>query len=288
MTAVPVDAPPVPRGAFWHIARLTFREAVSRRLILATLVLSGAYVALFATGLLLAANSDRGFLRSAAAGSALVTLGLYALHFLGAFISLAMAVGAISAEIDSGSLHALLARPLSRRTFLLARWAALSTMIAVYMAVMAGAVLLLGRLVAGYVPLSSGRAVALLMFEAVLLLTMALFASTRLSSVAGGVVVFCLFAIGWVAGFIEVIGDVLANTAMVNLGIVVSLAMPADALWRGASYYSQSPIFLQAQAGDGIPLFGSTPPAPALLLWSAAYVAASLILALRAFRRRDL
>lgn len=286
----PVDAAPAPRGAWWHVARLTFREAVSRRLILAALVLSGAYIALFATGLLLAANSEQGILMSAGAASVLITLGLYALQFLGAFVALAMAVGAISSEIENGSLQALLARPLSRRTFLVARWGALVTMITLYMTLMAGTILLLGRVVINYQPLSGGRAIALLVLETVVLLTMALLASTRLSSVAGGVVVFCLFAMSWVAGFIEVMGEVLVNAAMVNLGIAVSLVVPADALWRGASYYSQSPIVLaQSQGlGGGIPLFGSAPPAPALLAWAAVYMLTALVLAMAAFRRRDL
>jgi Cu-processing system permease protein len=279
------EQPSAPRHAWVHVARLTVREAVSRRLLLAALILSALFVALFATGLLLAVSSDRPGVLTAGVASVLVTLGLYALHF----VALAMAVGAVSSEIESGALHALLARPLSRAAFLIGRWLALAGMIAVYVTAMAGAILLLGRLVVGYQPISAGRTLGLLVAEAVLLLTLALLVSTRLSSVAGGVVVFCLFAISWVAGFIEVIGEVLPNAGMVNLGIGVSLLMPADALWRGASYYSQSPVILaQAGAGGGIPLFGSAPPSTALLAWSAGYVAVCLALALAGFRRRDL
>lgn len=279
-------ARPVPRGAWVHVARLSVREAVNRKLVLAALLLSGAFLALYTTGMVLLARNEGGVM-DAMAGSVLTSLGLYALYFLVAFLALTVAASAVAAEVDSGSLHALLARPLSRRAFLLGRWAALAGLLTAYTVGMGGAITLVSRVVAGHEPLSATRAIALIAFSAVLLVTLGLWWSTRLSAVATGVGLFCLFSIAWIAGFIELIGDVIGNATMTNLGIAVSLLIPSDALWRAASYYSQSPVAL-GQMREGIPLFGSTPPAPALLLWSGLYVLACLALALRTFRRRDL
>lgn len=281
--------PARPRGAWVHVARLTLREAVNRKLVLAVLLLSGAFLALYTTGMVLLARNQAGAL-DAMAGSVLTSLGLYALYFLIAFLALTVAASAVAAEVDSGALHALLARPLSRRAFVLGRWAALVALLAAYAVAMGAAITTIAHLVVGHDPLSATRAVALIVFAAVLLVTLGLWWSTRLSAVATGVGLFCLFSIGWVAGFIEFIGDALGNATMTNLGIAVSLVIPTDALWRAASYYSQAPVVLgnMGRMGDGIPLFGSTPPAPAMLAWSAAYVLACLALALRSFGRRDL
>ena len=77
---------------------------------------------------------------------------------------------------------------------------------------------------------------------------------------------------------------------MVNVGIVVSLLIPSDAIWRGASYYVQSPAFLlAASAGRGpIPFAALVPPAVPFVAWSLLYVPVFLLLAVLAFRRRDL
>jgi ABC-type transport system involved in multi-copper enzyme maturation permease subunit len=266
--------------------RLTLREAINRKLVLAAVVFSMAFLALYAAGIALVAGERAGVL-GATAGSLLASLGLYALHLLAAFLVLTGGIGSGSSDIDSGSLHALLARPLSRRTYLLGRWAGLALLVAVYVTLMGAAIVLIARLW-GFTPLSGVRAVALIAVAAILLLTVAVWGSTRLSTLANGMIVLSLFAMAWVAGFIELIGDALDNAAMTNLGIAVSLLMPTDALWRAASYYSQSPFVLFQAGGLGIPLFGQAPPAPALLVWTALYLTACLALALRTFGHRDL
>ncbi len=116
-------------------------------------------------------------------------------------------------------------------------------------------------------------------------------------TLANGVVVFTLLGLAWLAGIIEFVGTLLQNApdttggnAMVNIGTAVSLLLPSDALWRGASYYLESPslLALMASARGGIPFFASGPPATALLVWSVGYAAVMLAGAVLAFRRRDL
>jgi len=107
-----------------------------------------------------------------------------------------------------------------------------------------------------------------------------------------------LLGLAWLAGIIEFVGSLLQNApdttggnAMVNIGTAVSLLLPSDALWRGASYYLESPSLLAVMgtAGrGGIPFFSSNPPATALLVWSVGYVVVVLGGAVVAFRGRDL
>jgi ABC-type transport system involved in multi-copper enzyme maturation permease subunit len=135
-----------------------------------------------------------------------------------------------------------------------------------------------------------------MLLEGVLLLTVSLFGSTLLPTLANGVVVFTLLGLAWLAGIIEFVGRLLANApdttgsdALLNIGTTVSLILPSDALWRGASYYLESPA-VQSTFGTAraIPFFSSAPPPPAMIMWSIGYVAVVLGGAVLAFGRRDL
>jgi ABC-type transport system involved in multi-copper enzyme maturation permease subunit len=279
------------------VARFTLQEAISRRLILAGAVISLAFVGLFALGFAflygwaaqtVGVGSGPNTLQIYA-GTVLTVLGLYAVHFLSSFLALFLSVGAISGEIDSGTLHAVLARPIRRAEFVLGRWLAYVGLMALYVAVMAGLLLLVARLVAGYEAPDAPRAVALMTLGSVLLLSVSLFGSTVLSTLANGVVVFSLFGLAWLGGIIETVGLALRNAATVNLGILVSLLVPSDAIWRGASYYIQSPAFLAAASTrSDIPFAASAPPATALVLWALGYPLVFLVGAVLAFSRRDL
>jgi ABC-type transport system involved in multi-copper enzyme maturation permease subunit len=162
---------------------------------------------------------------------------------------------------------------------------------------MTGLVLLVAWLIAGYEVPDPVPALLLMLLEGVLLLTVSLFGSTLMPTLANGIVVFTLLGLAWLAGIIEFVGRLLSaapNTtgsdAMLNIGTAVSLILPSDALWRGASYFLESPSMLAAlgAARGGIPFFSSTPPATALVVWSLAYVGVVLGGAVLAFGRRDL
>src|SRR5205823_5437325 len=131
-------------------------------------------------------------------------------------------------------LHAVLARPLARWEYVLGRWLGYAGMMVVYVGAMSALLLVIARLIAGYQPADAGRAVALMMLGSLLLLTVSLFGSTLMSTLANGVVVFTLFGLAWLGGIIEFIGGLLDNGTMVNLGIAVSLLIPSDGIWRAA------------------------------------------------------
>jgi ABC-type transport system involved in multi-copper enzyme maturation permease subunit len=276
------------------VARWTLLEAVRRRLVLAAVLLSAAFVVLFAVAFSILYGrarslEDQDGVFLVFAGTLQTVLGLYAVQFLAAFLALLLSVGAISSEVESGTLHAVLARPLRRSEYLLGRWLASAGLLAGYVTVMATSLLLVARVVAGYQPVDPVRAVLLMVLEAVLLLTVGLLGSTFLPTLANGVVLFSLFGLAWMGGIVEFVGDTVGNQTMVDLAVAVSLLFPSDAIWRAASYYLQPPTFLGvAVSRGGIPFASLTPPTAALLAWALAYPAAALLGALRTFARRDL
>ena len=93
---------------------------------------------------------------------------------------------AIASDVETGTVHAMLARPLRRSELLLGRWLGLSIVVAAY-AVLSGllAIAAVG-FVSGHVPPSPQVAVAFLAFQAVAVLTLAVALGTRLPSIAAG------------------------------------------------------------------------------------------------------
>jgi Cu-processing system permease protein len=294
------------------VARWTVLEARRRRLLLAGGVLSIAVVALFAVGLALVyLTLERRLLSDQAQGigppggvdvgeellvmsTILVVLGLYGVQFLAALLGLFLGVASVSPEIDSGALHAVLARPLSRLQYLLGRFLALAGLLTAYILVMSGALLLTARIVAGYQPDDVTRVVGLMVLEVLVLLAVSLLGSTVLPTLANGVVMLALFGLAWLGGIIGFIGTIPpGNELMANLGTAVGLLLPADAVWRGASFHALPPSFLVATSSAGgedvgLPFASTAPIAPAMLVWALAYPVACLALAVAAFRRRDL
>lgn len=287
-----------------QIARFTLQEAVSRRLILAGVLISVVYIGLFALGFhfaydrsLESSSTPEQRLSLGVAFAVLTLFGVYVVNYLSSFLALFLSVAAISGEVDSGTLHAVLARPLKRSEFVLGRWLGYAIMIAVYVVAMTGLVLLVARLIAGYEVPDPLPALLLMLLEGILLLTLSLFGSTVMPTLANGVVVFTLLGLAWLAGIIEFVGRLLSSApeatgadALLNIGTAVSLLLPSDALWRGASYYLASPSLLAAlgTTRGGIPFFSTLPPAAPLIWWSVGYVAVVLAGAVLAFRARDL
>jgi Cu-processing system permease protein len=277
------------------VARWTLKEAVRRRLLLAAVIASAAFVVLFAVAFSLLydraveAGDTSGYLVMFAVVAQTV-LGLYAVQFLGAFLALFLSVGSISVDVDSGALHAMLARPIRRSAYIAGRWLGYASLLTAYVVVMSVALLAVAWIVADYRPTDPVRSVLLLVLQSLLLLSVGMAGSTVLPTLANGVVLFGLFGLAWLAGVVEFIGNVLRNDAMVNLGIAVSLAFPSDVLWRGASYYAQTASFVGDPAvGDGgIPFFGTAAPTAQLLAWTLVYPLAFLAAGFLAFRRKDL
>ena len=275
------------------IVRLTLREAANRKVLLVGGVISVAFLVLFAVGFSVgfdqAADDAATDTITDGAATIMTVLGLYAVQFLAAFMAILLASGAVAPEIESGRLHAILARPLSRTSWLAQRAATFAGLAAAYIVVMSLAILAIARIVSGYEAIAPGRAVAFLALEVIVLVAFGTALSVRWSSIAAGVVAVALYGAAWIAGIMELVGSLLENETLERIGVSVSLVMPSDALWRGASYYMQSPAYVAVTSTqDAVPFAGRAAPGFALVAWSVAYAVGCWLLADRWFRRRDL
>ena len=275
------------------IVLLTLREAANRKVLLVGGVISVAFLLLFWLGFAVGFDSAAGEsgdpMESAVAATLMTVLGLYAVQFLAAFMAVLLASGAVAPELESGRLHAVLARPISRTSWLAQRAGTFALLAAAYIVVMSGVILLIASGIAGYSAIAPGRAVGLLALEVVVLVALGTALSVRLSAIASGVVVIALYGAAWIAGIMEIVGSVLGNDTLQRIGVGVSLLIPSDGLWRGASYYLLSPVYVAGtSAENAIPFAGYAAPSGPFILWAVAYAFGWSFLADRWFRRRDL
>ena len=278
------------------IVLLTLREAANRKVLLVGGVISVAFLVLFCLGFAVGFNSAAEeptvpgqLVESAVAATLMTVLGLYAVQFLAAFMAVLLASGAVAPEIESGRLHAILARPISRTSWLAQRTGTFAALAAAYIVVMSLAILAIAAVISGYSPIAPARAVGLLALEVVVLVALGTAMSVRLSALASGIVVIALYGAAWIAGIMEIVGTVLGNDTLQRIGVAVSLLIPSDGLWRGASYYLLSPVYVAGtSAENAIPFAGYAAPSAPFIAWGVVYAAGWGVLADRWFRRRDL
>ena len=276
--------------AIWVIARLTLREAARRKILWAALILGLAFLALYGVGVYLI---QREIMQERTAANFvgemynfLAMAGLYVVNFLVVMMTVLTSVDTLAGEIASGTMQAVATKPLRRFEIVLGKWLGFVAMLAVYLALMAGGVAALTFALTGYAVPGLASGLGLMLLEGITLLTVCILGGTLLSTLANGVLAFGLYGLAFIGGWIEQIGSLLRSEAAVNIGIVSSLLMPSEALWKRAAFEMQ-PSLLR-DLGAMTPFSASSVPNERMILYAGLYIAIALALALRQFSRRDL
>jgi ABC-type transport system involved in multi-copper enzyme maturation permease subunit len=280
------------------IAGLTLREVVRRRILWVLLILSVASVLLVGWGVerlvAIAREGNVAELEIRIGVSQVLIMVAFMFSFVLAMSAAFLAAPAIASDVETGTVLAMLARPMRRADLVVGRWLGLSIVVASY-AVISGllAIAVVG-LVSGHVPPSPQVAVAFLAFQSVSVLTLALALGARLPGIAAGAVTVVLFGLGWFAGVLGNIAVAFEARPLEGLGDVVRLVIPTDGIWRGVIYGLEPPVVLLAAAGRNLtamqanPFFASTPPPLWFIGWSVAWVGVVLAIGVLLFRRREL
>ena len=124
-----------------------------------------------------------------------------------------------------------------------------------------------------------------------MLLTLVLAISTRLSTLATGVLGVALFGAAWLGGVVGALGSAFKIPALRTVGDVVRYLLPTDGLWHGAIYYLEPSGFisqrLAAEVGaGGNPFFALSPPSWPYLLYAAIWFMVVLGVGTLSFARR--
>ena len=274
------------------VTRLTFREAARRRILVAALALGIVFLITYGLGIhLIREDMERQGQHlqrvvSLPVYSFLATSGLYVVNFLTLTLTVLTSVDTIAGEIDSGTVHVLAAKPVRRRQILLGKWLGFVGMVTLYLIIMAGGVVVLARLLLDYVVPHPWRGLALLWLSQIVILNITLVGGTRLSTLANGVLAFAAYGVAFIGGWIEQIGAFLGNGTTVAIGIISSLLMPSEALWRRACFEMQSAL-TGAVAVTPMVVTVSV-PSLAMVVYAVIYAVVALGLAVYSFDQRDL
>ncbi len=276
------------------IGRLTILEASRRRLLLALGVLTVLVIALTSWGFS-RLPSTRGVTPAEVRLAASQLTILVAFMFSGvlALGSTLVAAPTIASDIESGIALAILPRPIRRSELLMGKWLGLAALVTLY-AAGSGLLELLGIwLATGYAPPHPILTLLFVAGEGIVLMSLALLLSTRLSPMTGGVIALVLFFVAWIGGIALAIGQALANDTIINIGLGSRLLIPTDGLWHGAIFNLEPADVLAlakaaGRARAGNPFLAENPLPLAYLAWCVAWVLGVLGLANWSFAKRDL
>jgi energy-coupling factor transporter ATP-binding protein EcfA2 len=125
----------------------------------------------------------------------------------------------------------------------------------------------------------------LMWMESLVLLSVTFAFATYFSTLTSGVLALGLHGLAFLGGWIEQFGALTQTQPAVSVGVVASVLMPSEALWRRAAFEMQSPL---ANAMRISPFSTLSVPSKAMVFYAALYLAIALVVAIRRFSQRDL
>jgi Cu-processing system permease protein len=278
------------------LARMTFQEAIRRRIVLTGLILGILFLIVFAVGAhMISIEISRETL--AEGGTAyrnimqkemsnfLLMAGLYAVTFLSIAMGALLASDTLAGEINSGSIQTIVTKPVRRSHVVFGKWLGFAELLGLYAILMAGGVVLIVFIQSAHLPRNILAGLSLIYLESLLVMTISLAGSSAMPALATGGMVFGLYGLAFLGGWIEQIGALVSNPTAVQIGIVTSLVIPTEALWRRAAYEMQTPL---ASALGMSPFGAFSVPSALMVLYAVVYLVIIFAIAVSTFNHRDI
>src|SRR5215510_15185156 len=241
-------------SAILILTKLTFREAVRRRIMLAGLILGISFVFIFSIGFHFILLQIRSTVETAAPSQGIANIantesmngflmaGLYAVTFLSIAMAALLAADTLAGEINSGTIQTIVTKPIRRSDVVLGKWLGFAGLLGLYILLLAGGIVLSVYLQTGYVPNHLMSGLALIYLEALIIMTITLMCSAAFPALATGGIVFGLYGLAFIGGWVEQFGALLQNDTAIKVGITTSLIIPSQSLWRRAAFEMQTPL----------------------------------------------
>ena len=278
------------------LARLTFQEAIRRRIALTGLILGVLFLIVFSIGfrmIYIEVTRETSVEGGAAyqnimrteMSNFLIMAGLYAVTFLSVAMGALLGADTLAGEINSGSIQTIVTKPVRRSHVVFGKWLGFASLLALYAILMSGGVVLIVFLQSDYLPRNLLSGLSLIYLESLLVMTISLAGSSAMPALATGGMVFGLYGLAFLGGWIEQIGTLIRNPTAVQIGIVTSLMVPTEALWRRAAYEMQTPL----ASTLGLSPFGAfSVPSLLMVLYAILYLVIVLAIAVSTFQKRDI
>ena len=158
-------------------------------------------------------------------------------------------------------------------------------MLAIYVALMFGGTVAVAYWIGGVVPQNPVAGALLVFLECVLALTVTFMFGTWFSTLTNGVIVLGLHGLAFLGGWLEQMSGFAEGSRLVTVGIVSSLIMPSEAVWRRAAFEMESPLAGSLQFS---PFADISVPSMAMIGYAGVYLVGALAIAIYHFQNRDL
>lgn len=277
---------------------LTGKELARKRVLLVSLLLSLLFIGFYSYGLSKIVQGPQhttaGLVDNYINGVVLLTVGLYFAQMVSAFFVFFSSMGAISGEIDSGQLFAVLSRPIARWKVYLGKWMGFAVWNMLYSAVMFGSIVLAVHYILDFPINAVPMLKAFLLFEWIplLLTAVSMIGSSYLPMLGNGVLCAVLYSLSLFAGLLEgVMNPGAANQGIENFGILTSLLMPSDSVFRRMVYelFGSVELPFASDFDSALGPFSSTVlPSDTFLIYTVFFLVGLLIWGCIHFTRRDI
>lgn len=282
-------------SAVLTLAWLTFHEARRRRMVLVAIVLGAAFLLLYGIGyhLVVTGSAPRGasgvpvlsHVETQISNNLLTTGGLYVVHFLAIMLAIVASVDAVSGEMSSHTIQSIVTRPLSRWQVIAGKWIGYTVMLALYTGLLCVGILLESAFIAGYLPPNIVPGVALIIMQSAVLVSLSLLCGVYVSTLTNGVILFMCYGLAFIGSWVDQIGTLFHSSATEQIGVVSSLLLPVESLWRLSAFTMQPALLDNLNVS---PFSLGAVPSAAIIVYAGVYILGLLLLAMRAFTRRDL
>ena len=278
------------------IARYALREAVRRRVLVVVVVLTLAFLALYALGTNAAFDQVEGYADPAQqldervlTGSTLLGLSMFTTLFLGAVLASFLTLGAVRGDAERGLLQPLVVRPVGRTSLLLGRFCGAAAVCSAYVTAVYLAALLITGAAGDWWPDRIVTPGLGLVVGVLVIAALSLLGSVFLSATANGIAIFMLFGAGLAAGLLGQIGDALSVDTLETVASVCSWLLPFEALYQaGLDALTEDVGGVTGVIVQLGPFGGAQEGGPLLWLWAIAYLGLVGLAARAGFARRDL
>jgi len=271
------------------MAGVTFREAARRRILWTALIAGALLLGIFAIALRLQvlefqSRAMSPFVRYQVE-SGMLMVGLYTCDLLAVVMTILTSIDTLAGEISSGTIQAIATKPVARWQIFTGKFIGFAGMVIAYVVLTFAGTVAVSYAVTGVVPQHPVQGAALIVFECLLALSVTFLLGTRFGTLTNGVLALGLQGVAFMGGWLEQVSGFSQSAHIVTLGIVSSLVMPGESLWRRAAYEMQTPL---AGSLSFSPFANVSIPSGAAVGYAGLFFVAVLTLAVWQFGRRDL
>lgn len=279
------------------IARLTLMEMSKKKILYISIVFSILFLGLYSTAMYYAYDSlpkEDAMVRFMVSGQ-IISTGIYFSTFIIAFLAIFSSCGIISSDREVGTYDAVLSKAISRTEVIMGKFLGLVSVLVIYTisfyVLIIGLNMYFGKgVVANLNMVGIIKSTAMLCLLPVILSAIGMFLSISMSTMSTGITLSIIYFCGMIGGILEQIGQALttkAGEALINTGIVTSLLIPTDIIYRKAST-----LLFEGASGRSFSLDSimgvSVQPSPLMIYYIVFYIVLMVAASVYKFKKLDI